>query len=111
MISPETAYDIAVCYEQIKNAKELLNKVEDQLRSDARFDREQVRDAFGRVQYGLQLGVPSGDNGRRLYNVSWELARPVLQAQIATYRAQLSALMTKARSELDAPPAAEEEQP
>lgn len=100
MITPETAYDIAVCYQQIDNAKELLAKVEEQLGRGVHDDREQMRDAFGRIRDGLQLGVPSGRNGHMLYNVSWDLARPVLQAQIATYQAQLDALMTKARAEL-----------
>lgn len=97
MILSETAYDIAVCYQQIANAKELLANVEAEIESSRGLHEEPLRDSFGRICSGLQLGVPSGSNGHRLFNVSWELARPVLQAQIGVYNAQLSALMEKAR--------------
>lgn len=103
MISAQTAYDIAVTYQQIDNAEQLLKDVEDQIRRPIDPDREQIRDVFGRAQNGLQLGVPTGRNGHRLYGVSWHLAKPILEAQIATYRAELAALMVKARAELDNP--------
>ena len=59
-----------------------------------------IRDAFGRQVDGLELGVPSGDNGRRLFNVPWELARPVIEAHIAQQKAIITVLSEKARIEL-----------
>ena len=98
MISQDTAYAIATCHREIEVAQKLLGEVEDGLQKRGVPD---IRDAFGRSQRGLQLGVPSGDNGHRLYQVEWSLCVPVLTAHIGSLKGKLSALNEIARSELD----------
>lgn len=98
MISKETATDIALAYREIEVAEQLLSKVTEAL------DRRQVpdlRDSFGR-QRGLQLGVPTHESGHTLFDVPWNLAKPIIEAHIASKRALLSALTEKARGEIDA---------
>lgn len=66
LISKETATEIAYAYREIETAETLLGEVVEAL------DRRQspdIRDAFGRHQDGLQLGVPTGRSGQRLFNV------------------------------------------
>lgn len=101
LISKETATDIAYAYREVETAEALLVEITEAL------DRHQmpdIRDAFGRRQDGLQLGVPSGDSSRRLFNVPWRLAKPIIEAHIAEKRACIAALTEKARIEAsDAP--------
>lgn len=97
MITPDTAMSIALAYREIETAEKLLAEIADAL---SRRETPDVRDAFGRHQDGLQLGVPSGNNGHRLFNVPWSLAKPVIEAHIANQRAILAALCEKARTEL-----------
>lgn len=99
LISAKTAYDIARAYEEIDRAEKLLADVQGSL---SRREVPNIRDALGRSQGGLQLGVPSGDNSTRLYMVDWNLCVPVLTAHIGQTKARLSALNELARSELDA---------
>lgn len=106
MISRETAYSILHAHQEIAAAEKLLADMADTLGQNTAPD---IRDAFGHRQRGLQLGVPSGENGHRLFNVQWSLARPVIEAHIAQQRAALVALNEKARAEIDAPPTAAQE--
>lgn len=99
MISKDTATDIAMAYREIEVAEELLAKITE---SVGRYQMPDIRDAFGRQQGGLQLGVPSSASGHTLYNVPWALAKPILESHIASKRALLSALTEKARIEIDA---------
>lgn len=96
-ISPETATDIAVIYRDIQAAEELLADVHKAL---DRFEQVDIRDVFGRRKHTLELGIPSGDNGRRILHVPYALAVPVIQATIAEHRAKLAALNIKAKAEL-----------
>lgn len=98
-ISKQTAMDIALAYREIEAAEGLLNDVREAMDQFGRKPTD-IRDAFGRVQHGLQLGVPSGDNGHRLFNVQYSLAVPVIEAHIAHQKAKLAALTEKARAEL-----------
>lgn len=99
MISPETARAIAYAHREIEVAEKLLADITESL---SRRTAPDIRDAFGRLQHGLQLGVPSGETGQRLFNVEWSLAKPVIEAHIANQRAQVAALNEKARAELGA---------
>ena len=65
-ISKETAEDIALAYRGIETAEGLLSEITVSMDRRATPD---IRDAFGRRQDGLQLGVPSGSGGHRLFNV------------------------------------------
>lgn len=99
LISKETATDIALAYRELEAAEKLLQDVRE---ATDNLRHKDIRDAFGRVQHGLQLGVPSGDNSTRLYNVPYPLAIPVIETHIAHHKAKLSALSEKARQELAA---------
>lgn len=98
MIEFETARDIAFAYREVEVAEKLLAEI---IEAMGRRTSPDIRDAFGRYVGGLELGVPSGDNGRRLFNVPWGLARPVIEAHIAQQKAIITALSEKARLELD----------
>jgi hypothetical protein len=96
-ISKETAIDIAMAYREIESSEKLLAEIVDTL------DRRSVpdiRDAFGRRQDGLQLGVPTGSSGHRLFNVPWNLAKPIIEAHVAAQRSIIAALTEKARAEI-----------
>jgi hypothetical protein len=93
VISVETATDIALAWREIAAAEKLLAEIEDTL---TRAPAPDVRDVFGRLQNGLQLGVPSGNNGHRLFNVPWSMCRPVIQAHIEQQRQIIAVLNAKA---------------
>jgi hypothetical protein len=97
MITEQTAVDIALAYREIAHGEKLLEEVK---ATRDRFQGTDIRDAFGRRADGLELGVPSGDNSKRLFQVKWSLAEPVIEAHIADKRSQLAALMIKAEAEL-----------
>jgi hypothetical protein len=99
MISVETARAIAYAHREIEVAEKLLADINESMQ---RRQAPDIRDVFGRLQSGLQLGVPTGDSSQRLFNVEWSLARPVIEAHIANQRAQVAALNEKARAELGA---------
>ena len=93
MITKQTAMDIAFAYREIETAEGLLKDIS---QSCARREQPDIRDAFGRPQGGLQLGVPSGDNSHRLYNVPWPLAKIVIEAHLAAQQQIVAALNAKA---------------
>jgi hypothetical protein len=97
MITNETATDIALAYREIGVAEKLLADI---VKSIERHEEPDIRDAFGRRAGGLELGVPNSNNGSRLFNVQWSLAKPIIEAHIAQQKAKISALSEKARSEL-----------
>ncbi len=98
MIGFETARAIALAYREVEVAEKLLAEITDAIRQRAEPD---IRDAFGRHVGGLELGVPSGGNSKRMFNVPWELARPVIEAHIAQQKAVIAALSEKVRIELE----------
>lgn len=100
MIGFETAREIAMAYREIEGAEKLLAEINEAI---GRRIAPDIRDAFGRHVGGLELGVPSGDNGRRLFNVEWKLARPIIEAHIAQQKAVIAALSEKARIEIENP--------
>lgn len=106
MISLRTATDIALAYREIETAEKMLVDVE---RVTKDHDYKDVRDAFGRPRNALELGIPTGNSSKRLFQVQWSLARPVIEAHIASCRSQLYALMQKAKSELEHPSQMENE--
>lgn len=97
-IQKQTAMDIALAYREVETAEKLLTDVREQVRPGAR--GPDIRDVFGRTQHGLQLGVPSGDNSVRLFNVPFSLAAPIIEAHIAQQRALIATLTEKARLEM-----------
>ncbi|CAN7301166.1 hypothetical protein LJR231_001534 [Phyllobacterium sp. LjRoot231] len=97
LVSKQTAMDIALAYREVETAEKLLADISEQIN---RRETPDIRDAFGRRQDGLQLGVPSGNNGHQLFNVPWSLARPIIETHIANQRAKITALTELARSEI-----------
>jgi hypothetical protein len=107
LISKHTATDIALAYREIEVAEALLVEVDKARRN---FSQPDLRDRFGRSNDGLKLGVPGGDSSHQMFNVPWDIARPVIETQIAHQRARLAALCITARIELgDAPSVAPRE--
>lgn len=97
MISKDTAMDIALAYREVETAEKLLAEITEAI---SRREAPDIRDAFGRHQGGLQLGVPSGNNGHRLFNVPWEICKPVIETHIASHRARIAVLTEKAKVEI-----------
>lgn len=95
MISCQVATDIAFAYREVETAEKLLADVKDAM---DRFNPEDIRDAFGRRRGGLQMGVPNGQNGQRLFDVPWPLALPIIEAHIAHHRTRI-ALLSQAAAE------------
>ena len=100
MISQETAARIWECYREIKSAEKLLNDMKKAQEAN-RFEpyEQKLKDAFGR-KTDLQLGVPSGENSHRLFNVSPKLAESVIFAHISNKKAELIEANEQARIEL-----------
>lgn len=96
MISKETAMDIALAYREIDTAEGLLADIVEGMKHRETPD---IRDVFGRLAGGLELGVPSGKSSHRLFNVPWSLARPIIEAHIALHKSKIVALSEKARHE------------
>lgn len=97
MISKDTAMDIALAYREVETAEKLLEEITEAM---SRRQEPDIRDAFGRHQGGLQLGVPSGSNGHRLFNVPWAICKPVIETHIETHRAKIAVLTEKAKLEI-----------
>ena len=89
MITKETAAMAWECHREINVAKELLNDMV-KLEKEYRFkpDEQKLKDAFGRRR-DLQLGIPSGENAHRLFNVSPSLAKAVIRAHVSNKEAEL----------------------
>lgn len=97
MITRDTAMDIALAYREIETAEKLLADVTE---ARNRHVTPDIRDAFGRHQDGLQLGVPSGNMSQRMFNVPWSIVKPVIETHIAHHKARLAVLSAKASEEL-----------
>lgn len=104
-ITRETAARIAYAHDEITAAEKLMSELED---AERNYRDPDFRDSFGR-QRGLQLGVPSGESSRRLFNVSPRLAKTVIQSFIYDKQAEIRALCELAARELAAPAPLESE--
>ena len=100
MITEETAARIAYAYAEIKAAEKLLDVIRS---ADLTQIAPDFRDVFGRRRRALQLGVPSGESGHRLMDVSTALGGIIIQAHIDTKRAEIAALCELARGQLADP--------
>lgn len=98
MISFETARDIAFAYREIDAGEKLLAEL---ATAKDRHVAPDVRDAFGRRQDGLTLGVPSSESSRTMYQVSWVLAVPIVEAHVANAKSKIAALCQKALAEME----------
>jgi hypothetical protein len=98
-ISEETARKIDIAYREVEVGEKLLSEINQALSQRMIPD---IRDDFGRQSPCLQLGIPSGNNSHRLFNVEWSLSIPIIEAHVAKQRAIIAALSEKARTEIEA---------
>lgn len=96
-ITKDTALKIAMAYQEVETAEKLLADIKEAI---SRREQPDIRDSFGRLRGGLELDVPSSGNSRRLFNVQWELAMPIVEAHVAQQRAIITALSETAKTEL-----------
>lgn len=99
MISKETAYKIYSCHQEIENSKKLLTDMAEILKKDKEKTPPRLFNAFGE-QVGLQLGVPSGENGQRIFNVAPALAIDIIEQHIKDKKKRLTELNAVAKLEL-----------
>lgn len=100
MITPETCAAIYAAHREILAGEKLLADMKaERERADVDKYAATLRDSFGRVRQ-LSLGIPSGDNSHRLYDVSPVLAESVIRAHIENKRAELVEANERARIEL-----------
>ena len=100
MITQETAARVWNCYREIEAAEKLLKDMADGM---DKWEQDKhaptLKDAFGRRRQ-LQLGIPSGENGHRIYDVDPLLAQSVIRAHIGKKQAELVQANEQARIEL-----------
>jgi len=106
MITNETLERIWHCRREIEASNKLLSDMEetreqDRQRSIARPSKLEptLKDAFGERRH-LELGVPSGECGHRIFRVSPLLAESVIRGHIANKTAELAEATEQARIEL-----------
>ncbi len=105
MLSREIAAEVWRCYRELEAAEKLLvdiaeieNRNKERFHGNGRFEKG-LKDVFGREQE-LQLGVPSGENGHRLFGVSIELGKSVIRAHIANTNKTMAEVQERAKIEL-----------
>jgi hypothetical protein len=105
MLSDSTIEQIWHCKREITAGEKLLADMESVRKSEQERGNRisstepTLNDAFGRKQH-LQLGIPSGENGHRLFQVSPRLAESVIRAHIGNKTAELMQANEQARIEL-----------
>jgi hypothetical protein len=101
MITQKTAADLWHCYREIEAGKQLLQDME-KVEGDnpGRKHEQHLKDAFG-LKQGLHLGIPMGEKGHQLFDLSPKLALSVIRAHIAQKKQELVEVNERARIELD----------
>jgi hypothetical protein len=102
MITQETAARIWNAHREIESGTKMLEDVAKEREKGLRdYDKHAptLRDAFGHRRH-FQLGVPSGENGHRLFDVSPMLAESCIRAHIENKRRDLAEANEAARIEL-----------
>lgn len=101
MITQETAAMIYRAFREIEAGEKLLADMKEiREREGLNKFEPSIKDAFGRPRH-LQLGIPSGENGHRILDVSPVLAESVIRAHIENKRAELAEVQERARIELE----------
>lgn len=99
MITKETAVKIWSAHEEIEKSEKLISDMSESLKNDREKKTPTLSNAFGE-RVGLQLGVPSGDNGHRIFNVNPELSVLIIENHIKEKKKRLEELMAIAKIEL-----------
>jgi|688.fasta_scaffold1105147_1 hypothetical protein len=101
MITKETAVKIWSCHNEIENSEKLISDMAKILSDDKEKNTPSLHNAFGE-RVGLQLGIPSGSNSHRLFDVNIELSVKIIEKHIEEKRKRLEELMAIATIELRA---------
>ena len=104
MITQETAAEIWHAYREIETGHKLLEDTKDALAKAFDKTAPLIKDAQGRPRH-LELGIPSSENSRRLFNVPVQIAESIIRLHIAEKQKELVLAMEKARIELGTLPA------
>lgn len=99
MITKETACKIWACHEEIEKSEKLIKDMAEVLQQDKEKTFPNLYNAFGERK-GLQLGVPSGSNGHRIYDVNADLSVKIIEKHIEEKNKRLVELMAIAKIEL-----------
>ena len=99
MITQETSARIWTCYREIDAGRKLLEDAQKELTRNPDEDPF-PKDPFGKKR-GLQLGIPSGRDSTRLFDVAPRLAISVIRAHIAECEKNLVEANEQARIELE----------
>lgn len=100
VISKAAAARIWSAHNEIEIGKKLLADIEDALRMGGSETDATPRDPFGRRR-AHTFGIPSGDSGHRMLNVSPKLSVYVIRAHLADMERELAEACVAARMELD----------
>jgi hypothetical protein len=95
-ITMETAASIWKAHREIETARKMLAELRDKKKWG---DDPNPLDVFGRRR-PYTLGIPSGDNGHQLVDLSPELALHIIEAHITRKMAELTDACTRASLEL-----------
>jgi hypothetical protein len=103
VISKSVCEQLWHCHREIEAGEKLLADVselaeQNRLARSANEHPKGIKDVFGRDQF-LQLGIPSGKDSHRLFQVSFDMAAPIIRTHIANKKAQLAELNEIARIE------------
>jgi hypothetical protein len=99
MITQETASLIYAAHREIEAGEKLLADMAERMKWEIDKYAPTLKDAFGRAQH-LQLGIPCGEAGHRLFQVSPVLAVSVIKAHIENSKVKLVEANERARIEL-----------
>ena len=104
MLTQETAGKIWQCYREIAASNKLLADIaeveaENRKNGDEGKYAAKLPDAFGRPRE-LTLGVPSGEDGHRIFRLHADLAVSVIKAHAANQQAELVRLNEIAKLEM-----------
>jgi hypothetical protein len=96
VISIETAANVWRAHREIETGKKMLAELREKIKN--RVDPNPI-DAFGRRQL-YKLGVPHGESGHELLDVSPELALHIIEAHISRKQTELVEHCVRATLEL-----------
>ena len=105
MITRKTIEEIWIAYREIETAEKLLADMEAENAKPFRDPDPHaptLKDAFGKKQR-LQLGIPSGANCHRIFDLDPVLAESVIRAHIAKMKVRLTEAQECARLEINNP--------
>ena len=82
MLSKETCEKIWHCHREIETGEKLLADIKEVFEKNKYApDAQALKDVFGKRR-DMQLGVPSGQNSHRIFDVSYDLAEPIIRTHM-----------------------------